>query len=275
MTLNEKDWQLINAYADGELEPSARRALEARLESEPELRAALDRVMALKGTLSRMRPVPTAEDLPEVSAMEPENAVLSRRPGRRVWRPAVAAALALLLLPLGYVLFFTQTAPLNPADWHGRFADRSYTVTPAAEDSLWLAKLGLGQAPDLSSAGLTLVDMQVERSGERQTGALHYRGQRGCRVTLVVDAKAVDAKAVDPKLVDPSQGQASQPAAKGAQQRQWQAGPARFTLLASGMDPDRFWAIGSYLEAMTRRALDVPEMRTAMSDATAQAAPCA
>ena len=43
-TPNEADWELINAYSDGELPAEEARALEDRMAAEPELREMLDEV---------------------------------------------------------------------------------------------------------------------------------------------------------------------------------------------------------------------------------------
>lgn len=54
--LNEKDWELVNAYHDGESGDAERRALESRLSSEPLLEEALMDVSSVSASLGALRP---------------------------------------------------------------------------------------------------------------------------------------------------------------------------------------------------------------------------
>ena len=55
----------------------------------------------------------------------------------------------------------------------------------------------------------------------------------------------------------------------------WTVGSIHFYLLASGMDNGRFDAIATYAHSESQRLNGNAELRLAMSDATAQARPCA
>ncbi|MFG6543359.1 hypothetical protein ACGYJ7_20310, partial [Sulfitobacter sp. M22298] len=75
--LNEKDWELINAYHDGELGDAERRTLELRLASEPLLEEALKDVSNVSVSLAALRPATQ-----EISSLSPDV------PANRNARPA-------------------------------------------------------------------------------------------------------------------------------------------------------------------------------------------
>ena len=51
------------------------------------------------------------------------------------------------------------------------------------------------QAPDLSASRLYLVETRLAGSGAHQTVAMHYRGMRGCRLTVV----AIETAGTEPE----------------------------------------------------------------------------
>ena len=69
--LSETDWELINAYADGELSAEDEDEVSRRLTHDAALAAALTEVQATKAALSLIRPVeepaPTARGSLEVA----------------------------------------------------------------------------------------------------------------------------------------------------------------------------------------------------------------
>lgn len=115
--LSERDAELLSAYLDEHLSAAERAELEARLQSDSELRAEL---IALRQTLRLVRELPTLRaprDLrlrPEQVAPVPQLVVLPRAP--RVWRVLGAAAAGLALVLVGGLFLLSQQnlAPTLP-----------------------------------------------------------------------------------------------------------------------------------------------------------------
>jgi anti-sigma factor RsiW len=249
--LSETDWELINAYADGELPAGDEEAISRRLTHDTALAAALAEVHAAKASLSLMRPV-----------KEP---ALPVRRGSEFRRLALAASVA-AAVAFGALYQFgglTEDWRDAPADLHAAFSGNTYVLPEgSALPVISTARIGDVQAFDLSSSRLALVDMQTVSRAGRDVVAMHYRGRNGCRLSAV----ALEAGAGDPD---------SLPARHDGLGARWTVGGIHFYLLASGMDRNRFSAIATYAEAETRRLNDQDEMRLAMRSATDQAQPCA
>lgn len=105
--LNERDFELLSAYLDGELIDSERLALEIRLDAEPELRRELNE---LRQTVQMIRQMPTIKAPRDFTLAHPDASsadrasMTPRRPLPLVLRPAFStfsAAAAVLLVVLG------------------------------------------------------------------------------------------------------------------------------------------------------------------------------
>lgn len=243
MTITDRDWDLLSAYADGELDDSARRSLEARLAAEAELSAELDRIRRSKKVLQDMRPQ-------QGTPRSQRNAPIGL---------AVAASVVMLIgLAAGGVwLQAGKGSGFNP---HATFAAKSYVLDGRAPLHFAAGSaLGFSAAPNLSGSNLVLVDVRVQVGDAGESVAMHYRGYRGCRLTLIAEP-----------LAAPAGTTVRQPL-----MREWTTTKARFRLVADTMDPQRFDAIADFAEARVRLLEERDRLRMAMADATAKAAPCA
>lgn len=254
MTATDRDWDLLTAYADGELAAAAAAALRRRIAAEPALAAELDRIRAVKASLGALRP----RGAPSAPRRE------SRRPA---WAALAAVAGLLALVALGGRAFLAGGEPGRIAAMasvealHLAFAERSYVID--TDRALILsAGAGIGDvsAPDLAASNLTLVDVRVLGEGSDERIAMHYRGRRGCRLTLVVErlAAAWRAEATSLELA-----------------HRWATPQARYAMVADGMDRHRFNAIAAFAEALTRASDRAKRLRVAVIDRTEQARPCA
>ena len=239
MRVSDPDWALLNAFVDGELPRHEASKLAARLDAEPALSAEYRRLRVLKGDLSRLG--------------------ADRARGRSWIVPAAAAAVACLLL-LGWIGFagglWWQPQTLTVEAVHRDFSAQNYDAEggPVPLPSAGAVFAGI-RAPDLSSSNLTLVALR--RLGDDGEGAAwHYRGRRGCRITLVAGPVAAEPGPF-------------------ALARRWRAGGTDLAIVAEGMDPDRFTAIADLAEARTRGLGDGERLRVAVLERTATAAPCA
>lgn len=247
--VEERDWERLNAFADGELGPAETAAVRARLARDPDLAADLARIRTAKAALGRLAP-------------DPASAPGSARGGMRRW--AAAALAASVVLAVGVSVAWVVSGPggeirLTAAEIHDRLSARSYVL---ATDGQVAQSLGRSlpdvTVPDFAAAQLTLVDIETWGAGPQARIAAHYRGRRGCRVTL---------------LTEPA-GEGAEAAASTA--HRWQAQGTAYTLVADGMAPLRFAALGDYAEAVTgARAQDAPEpLRRTLEAETAAAPPC-
>jgi len=237
MSLSDDDLMLVNAYHDGELDRATAAHVRARLKAEPELRAALDGVEEVSAALGGLRPARAAAPSPQ-----------PRRPG---WRPLALAASLALAVGLGALgLGERDAAPVTPLDWHRHFAAQDYAVGRLAAATRWM-----GQGPDLASADLTLVDVSRQDGG---AVFLHYAGLNGCRLTFGTHDAAPERAAVPGLLTDG-----------------WSIGQLHYTLLAAGMDADRFAAIARLLRDETRTDRPEDQLLAEVRDATRRAEPCA
>lgn len=89
---------------------------------------------------------------------------------------------------------------------------------------------------------------------------MHYRGRRGCRVTLIADSVSMPVE--------------QNPTGSDLIYR-WSTSMTRYVLIADGMDAMRFAAIGAFAEAASRLSEEQEERRLALVDRTAEANPCA
>ncbi|KIC36663.1 hypothetical protein RA27_21880 [Ruegeria sp. ANG-R] len=241
--LNEKDWELINAYNDGELGDTERRALKARISSEPLLEEALREVSSVSASLGALRP-----DTQQISSMQqeaPANQIT--RPTRRLIGGAVAAAIA-LAIAVGPQFFETPSA----FDIHADYAAQSFAVETGNTRAV-----ATGQninAPDLASANLTAVAMKAVNDGH----VTHYAGRNGCRLTYFRGTFA-------PGEQDPSTGM--QVAEWSTTNNMWHM------IVATGMDLDKFDAIAAYLKVTSRQQAS-EQMMASLAEATTNATRC-
>ncbi|NRG17618.1 hypothetical protein HPQ64_07955 [Rhizobiales bacterium] len=250
----EHDWVLLNGFADGELDAAQSAALQTRLDEEPELQAELDRILKLKAGLASLRP---AEDAPAKQAREGKRAKKTRE------RAFAAIAACLVAAVMGFSAW-QYLLPPNLEDsvfaLHERLARQTYVVEEGkVQKVVSTGRAFEFSAPDMTASRLFLVDVETGRAGESDMVGLHYRGLRGCRLTLIAVDGASDAL---PMKRD------------GLLVRNWAAGGFGFVMVASGMDAERFEAVGEYAEAVIRDEMRrLQGFRTAMSETAAR--PCA
>jgi len=241
--LNEKDWELINAYHDGELGDAERRTLESRLASEPLLEEALREISNISASLGALRP-----DTQQISSMQPEAPTnQNTRPTRWLVGGAVAAAIA-LAVSVGPQFFKAPSA----FDIHADFAAQSFAVE--AGDMRVVTAEQTENAPDLASASLTAVAM-TDFDGGHMT---HYAGRNGCRLTYFRGT-------LSPGEQSPS---------AGMQVAEWfTTNNMLHMIVATGMDQDKFNAIAAYLKLTTRQQAN-EQLMASLAETTASSAPC-
>ncbi|MFO7624603.1 MAG: hypothetical protein R6V73_09650 [Anaerolineales bacterium] len=125
INISNRDWELLSAYMDGQLSSSKRVQLESRMQTNPELRAALDE---LTQTRAMLRSLPRLK-APHSFKLTPE--MVGQRQPRRLYPffqfASALSSLMLVLVLLSDFLGFGLSAPL------GRMASQAPEVPVAAE----------------------------------------------------------------------------------------------------------------------------------------------
>lgn len=212
--VSDQDWMQVNAYHDGEMLSRDRSAFEKRLQSEPELAAALDSVRDVGRSLGPLRPQLDA-------AEKGHDLVLSR------WKWAAGGALAASILVAAFGVLPDKGT--GASQIHAAFLDQTFVVESG---DLHLAASG-STFPNLGAANLTFVAARETDVGT----AAHYAGRNGCRLTFLTMSEPIRMSSK-----------------QGMQIQQWSFGQRHFAILASGMDTGKFAAIGDLLMEETRKA---------------------
>lgn len=241
--LNENDWELVNAYHDGELSDVERQAMESRLRFEPALQEALRDVASVSASLGALRP----ETGPSPSEQVAEAANQNRWPTRWLVGGAVAAAIA---LAVGLGPQFTSEPSVF--DVHTELAGQPFAIdvggmTPAAAASS-------KDIPDLAGANLTPVAMRTLEDGN----VTHYAGHNGCRLTYYRGLLDLDGE----------------DSMKDAQLATWAtADNINHMIIANGMDQAKFDAIADFLRLVTKQQVS-EQMMASLEETIANAGRC-
>ena len=256
MTFDEKHWQRVNAYVDGELDPA----------SAADIAAAVARDRALADAVA------TLTQLKAATAASVEAPAISIREPRRPWhRLALAASLA---LAIGLAAAIALHAGRDDSSSFARAVER-HTAWAASERTeagtelpgptlAGLARLGFAaEIPDLADAGLTLAQVTVVDERDGAAGfQIRYVGTRGCRVSLLVERARSGTAAARQNV-------------GSVRAVSWLVQDLQYTLLASGMYEQRFETIAATAEASTRRERPtVDRLRQALREQREQSPPC-
>lgn len=249
------DWQRLNAYVDGELDPAAAAEVAASIARSPDLAARV-------ATLSRLK----------AAAVELEPGAEPPTPRLRRWTPRrlaamVAAAAVVVAIGLGAALRLAPDRASGTAWLEGAVVAHAAWLDQKATDGPAPAAVALGHGvPDLTDARLTLDRVTVSDGspGRPPAGTFAgYRGSRGCRVGLWI-ADAAEGLGEAPSPI----------ATAGLEGYAWRAGAIGYALVARGMDKARLAALADAVSRITHRQQRLDEaLRTALRD-TSAGTPC-
>lgn len=232
----DRDWDLMNAYCDGEETGLQRSEIEARLPREPALQKMLEDIRMVSNALAALKP-----EQPTVTTPAPAN---------MNWRPLACCATIAIVFILAGTFLFRSTRQNTPMEWHQSFVMKHYDITELTTQTRINDQAGV---PDLELANLYLVESQQLRD-ERVVA--HYTGRNNCRLTI---------------LSGPLRSQGATP--KDAWVSQWSNASRMYTVIATGMDQRRFDAVSDFVLQATRSSSQ-PATVLAMEMATDAAAPC-
>ena len=118
--------------------------------------------------------------------------------------------------------------------------------------------------PNLEAAKLSMAHADILQIAGRTRLVVGYKGNRVCRVTLMVFA-ANDRPFRQPMIREDN----------GVLRAQWYAGALAYALMAKGMAGDRFeLLVSSVADASLRRLPLGPETRMALTRSRARSKPC-
>lgn len=262
MTGSRPDWDILNAYVDGELDSASAARVARAAAQKPEIARQIAAISQLKAATAAGAEAPPPIELPAV----------------RQWPVVrVAAVVAVALLGGLAALFAYQMASQEEAWLVQARADHiEWANTSRIDDAQTLdartflagmRRLGpQPYVPDLSSAGLRRDAVRYLPPTADRPGALHagYTGTRGCRISLwiVADAERGVAR-LDHRET-----------ATGTVYF-WLADGLRYVLLSSGMEPARFALVAKAAhKAVLVRVGPDSETRTALKRSRATSPPC-
>lgn len=233
--LSDKDWELVNAFHDGELSAKDAKAFQKRVRQDADLAAALADISRASASLKPLRPDTTQ---PQHRAVLKKGVVL-------------AGALAACIAVFAFADLSSTTPPLTPLDLHLSLQERAFAVTTADIRNVAVAsQMGVH---DLSGANLTPVFAKDIEQGH----LAHYAGVNGCRLSYFK-----------------GEGTFELPSGIAAQAIAWTTTDgAHHAIIATGMDFGKFDAIAAYLQHITHD-LAQQTVYAALQNATENAMPC-
>lgn len=246
--LSQQNQELLSAYLDGELDAASAAKLEADMKHDLKLRDAFDQLSLLRG-----RVFMALADESQVST--PARKSISSSPYMR-WAAGIVLAAGLTLSAATVFDGRDSAHPTGALAWHSHFSEKEYSVDPVTTNNVVSANITNFSVPDLTGSKLYIVDHQVTEGASPEV-VFHYRGLRGCRLTIWYSK--------DGKTPDATTGQF----------RAWKTLDGRtIVVTASGMDNNRFATIADYVKVLLLRQ-PVERQVTAMVDAKRISKNCA
>ncbi|WP_417452462.1 hypothetical protein [Kiloniella sp.] len=270
------DWETLNAFVDGELSPSQEVWVKTCAGTDPKVASEITRLRVLKNALAGS----VLKDQDESRSCE-KKVIGYRKIAGGFSVLAAVIALFMIVSPVGYFsvgyfsvgYFSSPDFDLWALDLHTELSDQSFVVSELEYKPLIAAAVsGSLQAPDLTGSKLYLVDLSIGTFDRDDAIVMHYRGLRGCRVSLLVTPVQNDPKK--------DSGEDQVPFSNLSQTKNlisdfWTGERFRFALLATGMERKRFDSIVTYLKFQGERNLpSSDEAQYAMEQAYAQSNPC-
>ncbi len=259
MASRMSDWEVLNGYVDGELDPTTAAHIAERIAREPRLARQVANLTAMKAALAQGGGVPDFDFGPPAGR------------ANRGWQwGAMAAAVTLVLAGLSQWSLPTHSrAPawlVAGAQAHARLLEQAPAVPPSAT---LVSAMGGFQPylPDLAAAKLTLAAVAPLNIDVRREGvAFQYTGTRGCRVTYL----AFSGAEID---FDENLGKFELGGLRGYG---WRVGDIGYALLAEGMDSGRLTVIAKSVHTASRlhRPFDA-ETRDQLAQSRADSRACA
>ncbi|WP_421783280.1 hypothetical protein [Kiloniella litopenaei] len=263
------NWEILNAFVDGELSPSQEAWVESCAKKDSEIKSEIARLKLLKNALAGSALITSNE---KISVAEERKTIGCRQIAGGVFATAAVIVLFVMAFPLGY--FSSPDFEHWARDRHQDLSGQNFVVSDLEYRPLIAAAIsGTLQAPDLTGSKLYLVDLSIGTFDRDDAIVMHYRGLRGCRVSLLVTPLRDNLKLQRDETEEQSPDRTG---TKKLVSDFWNGERFRFALLATGMERKRFDSIATYLKLEGERNLPSPndEAQYAMQQVYAQSTPC-
>ena len=265
--MNENDWNLLNLYADGEMDPSDAAAFARRIDNDPALQAGLANLVETKALIREMYSNEETPDLTQAKSALRQNPAMERTDGQRINSHALTFAAGVacaIMIFVGVQLFSVQSDPwpAQIVSIHDTLSDKSYAVDKHNQVKLVPGRrFSALTVPDLTFSALYFVGL-VDQPDYL---ALHYRGMNGCSLTVVARERT-GTRAYSTKPVSSDR----------LLMEAWQGKEYDYAVISEGMDKGRFYSVYEFMKAEFQHQQERRnELRIAMKDAYESAAPCA
>lgn len=264
-------WEEINAYVDDELSPAEKARVAAAIALQPAL---AEQVAVLSSIKAELQNEFASEALRQENVVQGQGSI--KGGGRyKARRWALAAACLLVALTCVLALGWKQEDPM--AQLFAAAAERHAALSRAPGSDLGVARSpvrfsrGVALIPDLEAGRLTLNALADFVTPNGAIGmAAHYRGTRGCKLTLFLLPDLEPATAIqlpEGDLQRRSEGEILS--------YSWRHGPVGYLLLAQGMGETRLGLIAEKLHEASKsfRILD-EAAREQLADSRKRSAAC-
>lgn len=258
MPSRSSDWEALNAYVDGELDPARTAEVAERIAHDPALARQTAALTGMKAALA---------ETPDTPAFDFDPPATESRHRRR-WLAIAASAAFILAASAFWATQFDQATPTwltAAATAHSNLAAQQTDAPLYAEQVAAVAGFR-PYIPDLVAAKLSLAAAApFPVNGSPGGLALQYTGTRGCRVTYV--AFPSEDFTLGESLAQIETG--------GLTGYGWRVGAIGYALLAQGMDPNRLAVIAAKVHAASRlhRPFD-DAARTQLAQSRAESRAC-
>ena len=256
-------WEILNAYADGELDAATAAEVERAAANNPAIAQNIAALARAKSLLA------DSIDMMEIELPAPP--VTTERPTRH---RMAAAAVLVLALTTAFVMRMALPGMHDPLSVHWvKTAHSNWTANtggnePATASILHVtANIGFDKIyiPDLASSRLWVAHVGHRKDpGHCAALIVGYRGTRGCTVTLAVSRRVagLSAEALAVSIGDMT-GYA------------WRTGKYGYYVLADGMAASRLEGIASGIREASLRHLPLSaDTRIALARSRAKSPPC-
>lgn len=262
-------WEELNAYVDGELDKARAAEIADAAAGDRRLAGAIAQLMKAKSGVAAAGFATAPESLADFVKKRERNSGW-----RALRRPALAASFALALLGAG-LLAATQERAGDGPDWlreakaiHAGFTSHDSEPLRVLPATAFALEGRFVLLPDLAAGELTLVAFETltDGKGALEGVAAHYRGNRGCQITLIALPVAPGAiQAETPQSAEIGDGDILA----------WRDGEAGYLLLSSGMDAARFQLLAEKIQTAAKELrLFTPDEELALAESRAASQPC-
>lgn len=260
------DWQMLNAYVDGELDAAEAAYVAEAAGQDPEIAEQISLLYQIKGLSHETFAGQIPEDLSGIKLDLP------------FWRraPIVMAAAALIFaMVVGGSLWLERSGSSAEAKaiaiarvMHGEWLKNDSVQSEQKSTAVLVNALtqfqGMPVIPDLESGQLHIARVKYSRQERGDVLQIGYRGNHGCHVSLFIFSNG----RMPAKLTAIEHGKERAYA--------WEIGKMGYLLFAVGMDPNRLDLLARKIETQTRSRRPFDSLtREALAESKRESASCA